>query len=155
MLPVGFACQTYPPNAQADFFMCMENAHLIMPLELQNDASGKCTIYATKSRLHGLSEEVSANCITLEDQVKNLWRLDNLDEGLPMSVEDRVGPSLWDSNTNREGDLYVLLIPWKPGCPKFPDNRHIALHRLHSLQFKLGKSGLLASYSENIDKLVS
>ena len=69
-----------------------------------------------------------------------------------MSVEDRNALSLLDSSTNREGDDYLLPIPWKPGCPKFQDNRHIALHRLHSLECKLEKSGLQASYSENIDK---
>ena len=98
---------------------------------------------------------MSANCISLEDQVENLWKLKNLDEGLSMSVEDRNALSLMDSSTSHEGNHYVLPIPWKPGCPKFTDNRHIALHRLHSLESKLGKSGLQASYSENIDKLVS
>ena len=72
-----------------------------------------------------------------------------------MSVEDRNVLSPWDSSTSREGDRYVLPIPWKPGCTKFPDNRHIVFHRLRSLESKLGKSGLQASYSENVDKLVS
>ena len=72
-----------------------------------------------------------------------------------MSEEDRDVPSIWGSSTSREGDHHVLLIRWKPGGPKFPDNRHIAIHRLHSLQSKLGKSWLPESYSENIDKLVS
>ena len=170
---VDIACHDYlsylpvkhiPPNAQVDLLIGMDNAHLIMSLELRNDVSGKCTIYATKSRLgwslngpvgDGLSEEMSANFISLEDQVENLWRFENLDKGLSMSVEDRNVLSLWDSSTSREGYHYVLPIPWKPGCPKFPDNRHIAVHRLHSLESKLGKSGLQASYSENIDKLVS
>ena len=95
---------------------------------------------------------MSANFISLEDQVESMWRLKNLEEGLSMSVEDRNVLSLLDSSTNREGDHYLMPIPWKPGCPKFPGNRHIALYRLHSLESKLGKSGLQASYSENIDK---
>ena len=49
----------------------------------------------------------------------------------------------------------IAWKPWKPGCPKFPDNRHIAVHRLRSLESKLRKSGMQASYYENIDKLVS
>ena len=167
---VDIACHDYlsdlpvkhiPPNAQVDLLIGMDNAHSCMPLELRNDVSGKCTIYATKSRLgwtlngpvgDGLSEEVLANLISLEEQFQNLWRLTNLDEGLSMSVEDQNALSLLDSSTSREGDNYVLPIPWKPGCPKFPDNRHIALHRLHSLESKLGNSGLQASHSKNIDK---
>ena len=87
---VDIACHDYlsdlpvkhiPSNTQVDLLIGMDNAHLIMPLELRNDVSGKCTIYATKSRLgwslngpvgDGLSEEVSANFISLEDQVENL-----------------------------------------------------------------------------------
>ena len=78
---IDIACHDYlsdlpikhiPPNAQVDLLIGMDNAHLVMPLELRNDVSGKCTIYATRSRLgwslngpvgDGLSEEVSANFI--------------------------------------------------------------------------------------------
>ena len=153
-----------PQNVHVDLLIGMDNAHLIMPHEIRSDMSGQSKLYASRSLLgwslngpvdSDLCAEVSVNFISLEEQVENLWKLESQGEELSMSVEDRKVVSVWESNVKRENDHYVLPIPWKDGCPKFPDNRHIAFHRLRCLESRLGKTGLRDKYAENVDKLLT
>ena len=71
------------------------------------------------------------------------------------SVNDVRVLQFWEKETRMEDGHYVMPIPWKQGCASFPDNRHVAAHRLSSLQTRLERTGMIRGYENEIRKMVS
>ena len=49
---------------------------------------------------------------------------------------------------------YSVLIPWKQEKPCLPDNKRVALHRLHGLRRRLEKNELMSRYDEGVRKFL-
>lgn len=151
-------------NAQAQVLIGMDNAHLIMPLEIRSGS--KLEPYATHTAL-GWSlcgpicqkpgQSVFSFCVSVDQQINKLWNMEAHEdnESLIMSQEDKAVLELWDKEIQYENGHYVLPIPWKGGQPSLPNNRFMAVNRLNSLAHRLHKSNTMKIYSDNIKKLLT
>ena len=50
---------------------------------------------------------------------------------------------------------YSVSIPWKQEKPCLPDNKRVALHRLHGLRQRLEKNELMSRYDEGVQKFLA
>ena len=148
-------------NIQADLLIGMDNAHLLAPLNVRHDPRGNAGPYAILTpfdwTLNGRFECTSVmqsavvNHVSLEKQVENLWSIDNRDYYTkPMSVTETHVLQLWDNKTEYIDGHYVVPVPWRDGCPSFPDNKFVAKRRLHGLVYQLYKSGRLDKYTHGV-----
>ena len=153
---------------RAELLIGMDNSHILLPLEVRYDPAAMESPYATRSVLGwalngpasgtGDSDVNAVSClhVTLEQQVNNLWDIENHDlDEVFHSVEDRRVLNLWESDIKLENGHYTLPIPWKQGRPCLPNNKYIAMSRLESQVKRLNKNGLLSTYDENINQMVT
>ena len=153
---------------RAELLIGMDNSHILLPLEVRYDPAAMESPYATRSVLGwalngpasgtGDNDVNAVSClhVTLEQQVNNLWDIENHDlDDVCHSVEDRRVLNLWESDIKLENGHYTLPIPWKQGRPCLPNNKYIAMSRLESQVKRLNKNGLLSMYDENINQMVS
>ena len=97
------------------------------------------------------SRNVSTYVLQLESQIDRLWDRDSSDiDELRFSVEYQEVLILWDSKLARDGNHYVLPIPWRNVKPNFPNDKFIAEGRLVSLKQRLPKTHVYSRYDENI-----
>ena len=161
----GLPIRQVNKDVVTDILIGMDNAHLLMPLEVKFNPSCRNQPYATKTVLGwALSgpicakseHEVTSNFISLEQQVSSLWEMEFSDEEtLSYSVEDRIVLEFWGDEIQHVKGHYVLPIPWREGRPSFPNNRAMALGRLKNLLSRLQKIGLFQKYQENIHKMIT
>ena len=147
----------------ADLLIGMDNAHLLMPLEIRRNDKFVNEPYAVRSyfgwSLHGYSAgcsgEVFVNFVSLEKQVENLWRFDAEDsfENV-MSIQDQKVLRFWDNEISHDKGHYTLPIPWRDGRPNLPNNRYMATCRLESLTRKLQRTGMVDKYSDSITQML-
>ena len=153
-------------NIQADLLIGMDNAHLLAPLNVRHDPRGNAGPYAILTPLgwtlngrfdcSSVMQSAVVNHVSLEKQVETLWSIDNRDYYTkPMSVTETHVLQLWDNKTEYIDGHYVVPVPWRDGCPSFPDNKFVAKRRLHSLVYQLHKSGRLDKYTHNVEKLLN
>lgn len=153
------------PNSQVDLLIGMDNSDILIPLEVRQGRKTRNEPYATRSvfgwALNGLmgncisSRNVCTNFVQLESQIDRLWDQSSSDvDELGLSVEDQEVLDLWDSNVARDGNHYVLPIPWRQRELKFPNNKCVVESRLVSLKRRLQRTGLYKRYDENIDKMI-
>ena len=145
-----------------------DHGQALMPLEVRS-SSDSTQPYATRTMfgwsLNGpmdssISQPVSVSFVDLDRldrQVQNLWELEvhDIDDQEYLSVQDRQVLDLWNCEIRHVEGHYELPIPWRDGCPAFPDNKFASSQRLNSLLKKLNRNGMTSKYQENIDKLFS
>ena len=83
----------------------------------------------------------------LHDQVRRFWKLDfgldDKDERLGESVEDRKARAAMEDSVTLEDGHYQMCLPWRQYPPSLPNNRHLAERRLQSLKRRLEKDEVL------------
>ena len=151
----------------------LDNAHLLVPLDVRRGLPSQP--FAQKSvlgwALYGRSIHASTNNVVVSnfvtafaetsrppphDLVHKLWAIENEGvEGTGMSVQDKRVIDLWDSTCTKDGEHYVLPIPWKDRTVPLPDNEFLAKKRLHSTKKRLDKLGLYERYDSEIQGLLS
>ena len=152
-------------DIKADIILGMDNAHVLRPIDIRCDSTRPNSPYATRTYfgwslngpVGGAPKEGYCNLISLERQVENMWEIESLDMGGEVrgpSVNDVKVLQFWEKETRMEGGHYVRPIPWKQDRPSFPDNRHVAAHRLRSLQPRLERTGMIGGYENEIRKMV-
>ena len=151
-------------SAQAQVLIGMDNAHLLIPLEIKL-GSKTSDPYATRTMLgwslngpvgDRQNQSVFSHCISVEQQISNLWKMEAHDEDtLAMSLEDKLVLELWNKEIYYEDVHYSLPIPWKGGRPNLPNNRFMAVKRFSSLVHCLHKSGKMRVYEDGISNLLT
>ena len=115
---------------------------------------------------NGHCDSVNANFLVtdqetqLQKQIERFWEIDSYatkqapsDSG--MSAEDRRALSILESSTVKEEGHYKTALLWK-GEPNLPNNRAMAVSRLHSTERKLKKNPELArKYQDVINSYIS
>ena len=79
---------------------------------------------------------------SLNQQVEEFWKLDMhglVDEGPPISINDKKVMDLWQAETKHHNGHYVMPIPFKDQGPKLPASSKVAEVRLEYLKKKLLK----------------
>ena len=143
----------------------MDNACLLMPLQVRSDPESKSQIYASKTKLGwSLSgpvfsnpqvPEICTNHVSLQERIESLWHLENDDDSEAMSQDDKRVLALWDEQTEFTDGHFVIPIPFRDECPQFPMNKGMAMKRLHNLLHRLKKNGLYDRYRGEVDKLLN
>ena len=129
-------------NLQAEILIGMDNAHLLMPLEIKCNENVPNQAYAMRTyfgwtlcgTVDGLNpcNNVCSNFVSVDRQVENLWQIDNCDDEYAMSCDDKKVIELWDRETVWEDGHYTIPIPWRQERPNFPENKFVAQRRLDS-----------------------
>ena len=159
----GVSSLCIDPGQKADILIGMDNAHLMMPLEVLAGTE-KSHPYAVRSVL-GWSlngpcagnsvHQISSFCTSLEEQVQNLWSLETHHEDvLASSLEDQRVLDLWERETELVEGRYCVPVPWKDGRPSFPYNRYMACKRLEGTMKKLIGNGLMEKYATGIQEML-
>ena len=166
-------------STHADIIIGQDHANLIRPLKVYGSDDNRPNMpYAMKTKL-GLTlcgpartlvdaetvSHIRSNVIShhmsatvTDDNIQELWNIEketNLDENSTWSVEDHYVYDLWERETKLVDGFYFVPIPWRPDKPNFPNNKSIAVKRLHSTIHKLQKSDIYTAYNEEINKLLS
>ena len=92
----------------------------------------------------------------IESSLERLWDMetDNLYiDGKGPSVEDLRVVELWDNETKFVNGHFEIPIPWRPNI-HVPNNKCMALRRLHNLLSTLEKKNLREQYESEINKLL-
>ena len=152
-------------GVQAVILIGMDNAHLLMPLEVRSNVNAPNEPYAIRTyfgwTLCGVADgmgnqrDVCANFVSIDRQVENLWKMDDCGDEYAMSREDRKVIELWDRETVLENGHYTIPIPWRHERPHFPDNKFVAERRLDSTLRKLERTGLRDKYDENMQIMIN
>ena len=163
---VGLPLPNVGKHVKADILIGMDNAHLLMPYDVKSDPSSINVPYATRTYfgwalsgpIPGSSRQVYSHLVqgsNLEQQIENMWRVESGESDVKsISRDDQKVIDLWDREGVHENGHYTLPIPWKDGAPCLPDNRMVAMHRLHGLKKRLEKTGLTDTYAENMQKFL-
>ena len=138
-------------NLQAEILIGMDNAHLLMRLEIKCNENVPNQPYAMRTyfgwtlcvTVDGLNpcNNVFSNFVSVDQQVENLWQMENCDDEYAMSCDDKKVIELWDRETVWEDGHYTIPIPWRQERPNFPDNKFVAQRRLDSTVRKLERTG--------------
>ena len=152
-------------NLQAEILIGMDNAHLLMPLEIKCNENVPNQPYAMRTyfgwtlcgTVDGLNpcNNVCSNFVSVDRQVENLWQMENCDDEYAMSCDDKKVIELWDRETVWEDGHYTIPIPWRQERPNFPDNKFVARRRLDSTVRKLERTGLMEKYDENMQTMLN
>ena len=102
-----------------------------------------------------------ANFINVSDDklshaAEKFWKMDSSVQGSrsALSVEDRQVLKLWDNETERSLNHYVLPIPVREGV-RLPNNKSVALSRLQNQMKRLEKDpALYKRYHDGIQELI-
>ena len=109
----------------------------------------------------GHCETINANflasdhqTITLQHQIERFWEIDSYAtnqvlSGSTLSVEDKRALAILESSTVKEEGHYKTALLWKRE-PALPNNRALAVSRLHSTEKKLKKNPELAEKYQNV-----
>ena len=143
----------------------MDNAHLLMPLEIKCNENVPNQPYAMRTyfgwtlcgTVDGLNpcNNVCSNFVSVDRQVENLWQMENIDDEYAMSCDDKKVIELWDRETVWEDGHYTIPIPWRQEWLNFPDNKFVAQRRLDSTVRKLERTGLMEKYDENMQTMLN
>ncbi len=92
--------------------------------------------------------------ITLQHQIERFWEIDSyatkqVPSDSTLSVEDKRALAILESSTVKEEGHYKTPLLWK-GEPGLPNNRAMAVSRLHSTEKKLKKNPELAEKYQNV-----
>ena len=150
---------------KADILIGMDNGHLMVPYDVRCNLEGNNEPYATRTYFGwALSGPVagSSRCVYshfvqtgIGQQIENLWHIESGDaDSRATSPDDQKVLDLWDRETVFEGGHFTIPIPWKHDKVCLPNNKMVALHRLHGLRKRLEKSGTMATYDENVNKFL-
>lgn len=95
----------------------------------------------------------------LTEQIEELWNTDFKDVALTpqpvMSKEDRYALNCVKDGIRRIDGHYEVPLPWRPGCPKLPNNRPVAEKRLSCLHRRLSKDSVLKEkYCNEMQKFI-
>ena len=155
--------QLPPGGTQAQVLIGMDNAFLLEPLDVRS-SSARGDPYAIRTSLGwslcgpgkaSLDSEVFSHCISLEESINNLWRIETDDEKTKaLSIQDQSVVQLWEREMVYKDGHYEIPIPWSDGRPAFPNNRYMALKRLESLEKRLCATGIRERYSQVVEDLL-
>ena len=152
-------------ESQVEILIGMDNAHVMMPLEVCHGPDSKNQPYAVWTlfgwSLNGPAHdrpnvEVMSNFVNVEEQIERIWDMEVLDEDLQsLSYEDKKVIKLWNDEIQWENGHYVLPIPWRKGAPNFPNNRYMATLRLKHLLSRLEKIRMFDAYRDKMNQMIS
>ena len=150
-------------ETKVDILIGMDNAQIMMQLDVRRAAEGRNKPYAVLTMfgwsLNGPVQhtsaspeyEIASNFVNMDLEIKRLWDIETLDENVQsLSYEDRKVMKLWNEEIYFENGHYFLPIPWSDGCPNFPSNRYLATVRLLA---RLNKNKMLDIYTEKINQM--
>nr|XP_039254127.1 uncharacterized protein LOC120331151 [Styela clava] len=83
----------------------------------------------------------------LQRQIREMWETDFKDISLTstptLSREDKYALQLMEDNIKMVDGHYQSPLPWKPGCPEFPNNRDAVMRRTNNLGKRLLRNDVL------------
>nr|XP_039258906.1 uncharacterized protein LOC120335470 [Styela clava] len=105
-----------------------------------NKASGNESFHVHVNHVEVKSED-------LQQQIREMWETDFKDISLTptptLSREDKYALQLMEDNIKMVDGHYQSPLPWKPGCPEFPNNRDAVMRRTNNLGKRLLKNDVL------------
>ena len=159
-------------SCKADLIIGMDNAHLIVPLEVRRSETNVKQPYATRTllgwALHGPVPSVDrcdkasnlvcnqVNLQNLDVQIEKLWDIEHdVIDAHAWSVDDCKVYDLWERETVFSEGHYEVPVPWREGEPNMPNNRFLAEKRLDSTVKRLVKTGMYETYQDNLFSMVA
>ena len=102
-----------------------------------------------------VQQNVQLNFISLEEQVKKMWELENPTMEYNLSSIERKVVQCWNENTTMVDGHITMKIPFKTCPPPLEDNKTVAERRLRSLGKRLSKDeGLKEKYVDKVTELL-
>lgn len=164
----GLSLPRCSEGGPVDILIGMDHPELLRPLEVRGPEDGSRSPYATRTALGWTIQGIIADnstrkafvhCVQackLEEDIERIWNIEkNGDDNVAPSVQDQQVIDLWEKEFKFEDSHYTIPVPWKAGCPDFPNNRFMAEKRLVGTLKKIERHGQMNEYHEGITEMIS
>ena len=167
--------------SEVDMLIGQDCADAMIPMAVKKGNPGEpfAVLYKFGWALHGSNQSVKQNSVSyavicnfvsspllesgdsaaverLKGDLSQLWAIEQGDDHVGLSVDDKAVIDLWDRSCiqDQEGH-FVLPIPWRNPTEPLPNNLCVAQRRLSSLMRRLGEEHLYERYDNEISKLLN
>ena len=164
----GLPLSRFSDLSTVNLLIGLDHPELLQPLEVRGSQDGAKQPYPCRTALgwtvqgplrEHANRAVKINALSMsevESSLQRLWELeDNDDECLAPSMLDNEVMNFWQREVTFSDGHYVVPVPWKQGCPNFPDNRYLAEKRLEGTLKKIERHNQVREYAAGMAEMLA